>query len=348
MLWNQRIALLFQQRSLRVAVTFALLSLAAGLPSPCWSEVTPGSMDVHWNEGAANCSSNPPPPLQVHRYNARTFILRENLCSTFEAPFMYLLIGSTRAMLIDTGDVADPHQMPLAKTVMGLLPEKGSAKLPLLVVHTHRHLDHRAGDPQFAHLPQVEMVGFDINSVKHYYKFTNWPHGFSQVELGDRTVDAIATPGHNQTEVCFYDRETGLFFSGDFLLPGRLLVDNTGAYRASAERVAAFVRDRPVTFVLGGHIEMNTTGETFPWESQYHPHEHVLEMTKDDLLALPSAMASFNGFYLRRGQFIMMNSTRILMVLAIAIFVLPVGFVWMLIRYIRRRKFAKKLVAMRS
>ena len=42
---------------------------------------------------------------------------------------MYLLIGSEpKALLIDTGDVADPSQMPLANTVMQLLPGDASAK----------------------------------------------------------------------------------------------------------------------------------------------------------------------------------------------------------------------------
>jgi hydroxyacylglutathione hydrolase len=48
---------------------------------------------------------------------------------------MYLLIGSTKALLIDTGDVGDPKQMPLAETVMHLLPGTGRSKWPLLVVH---------------------------------------------------------------------------------------------------------------------------------------------------------------------------------------------------------------------
>jgi glyoxylase-like metal-dependent hydrolase (beta-lactamase superfamily II) len=68
--------------------------------------------------------------------------------------------------------------------------------------------------------------------------------------LGDRTVDVIPTPGHNETEVSFYDGNTGLFFSGDFLMPARLLVDDDNAELASANRVAAFARDRPVRFVL--------------------------------------------------------------------------------------------------
>ncbi|MGB7226329.1 MAG: MBL fold metallo-hydrolase, partial [Candidatus Acidiferrales bacterium] len=293
---------------MRCAVLLLGMLFAA---APARAQLVPGTMDVRWNEGAQDCKTSPQPPLQVHAYNAQTFILRENLCSTFEAPFMYLLIGSTKALLIDTGDVADAAAMPLEKTVMQLLPEEGAAKLALLVVHTHRHLDHRAGDGQFAHLANVEVVGFDIDSVRRYYKFTDWPNGVDQIELGGRTIDVIPTPGHNETEVSFYDRKTGLFFSGDFLMPGRLLIDDASADLASAKRAAAFVKDRPVSYVMGGHIEMDASGELFPWESQYHPHERALPMTKDDLLALPAAVGSFNGFYTTSGKFIMINSIHV-------------------------------------
>jgi len=323
-----------------------LLALAAALTSsPAWAQLAPGSMDVHWNEGSPDCVKNPQPPLQVHQYNARTFILRENLCTTFEAPFMYLLVGSTKALLIDSGDIADPSVVPLAETVMRLLPGDGPAKLPLLVVHTHRHLDHRAGDAQFTRFSNAQVVGFDIDSVRNFYKFTDWPNGLVQVDLGDRTVDVIATPGHSETEVSFYDRSTGLLFTGDFLMPARLLIDDTSADVASAYRIAAFVKDRPISFVLGGHIEMNSAGELFPWESQYHPNEHALQMTKDDVLALPAAVHSFNGFYTVRGQFTMENTMRILIACAVLVLVAVIALVWALVRFIRRRRRARKLAA---
>jgi hydroxyacylglutathione hydrolase len=323
---------------------FVLLALAMSLTSPSgWSQLVPGSMDIHWNEGSRNCANDPPPPLQEHPYNTRTFILRENLCTTFEAPFMYLLVGSTKALLIDTGDIADPNVIPLADTVMRLLPGEGPAKLPLLVVHTHRHLDHRAGDAQFAHFSNAQVVGFNIDSVRRYYKFTDWPNGLAQVDLGDRTVDVIATPGHNETEVSFYDRSTGLLFTGDFLLPARLLIDDASADVASAERVAAFLKDRPISFVLGGHIEMNSAGDLFPWESQYHPHEHVLQMTKDDVLAMPAVIHSFNGFYTVHGKFTMEDSMRMLMAFAGLVLLVVVAVLWILVRYIRRRRLARKL-----
>src|SRR5579863_10186276 len=323
--------------SLLRLTSFVLLALGMLLaPLSGWSQLVPGSTQVHWNEGAPNCSKNPQPPLQVHSYNTQTFILRENLCSTFEAPFMYLLIGNTKTMLIDTGAVTDASQMPLEKTVMSLLPMEGSAKLPLLVVHTHRHLDHRAGDAQFMHLADVQVVGFDLESVRQFHHFTNWPNGVAQIDLDNRTVDVIPTPGHNETEVSFYDRNTGLFFSGDFLLPGRLLIDDSAAELASARRVASFVRDRPVSFVLGGHIEMDEAGELFSWQSSFHPHEHVLQLTKDDLLVLPATIQSFNGFYTVRGKFVMMNSLRLLAIFAGLIAIGLIVLIWILVRYVRR------------
>jgi glyoxylase-like metal-dependent hydrolase (beta-lactamase superfamily II) len=317
----------------------ALWMLFATLTASC--QLVPGSMDVHWDEGAANCATNSTPTLQVHPYNSRTFILRESLCATLEAPFTYLLIGSTKALLIDTGDIADPNRVPLANTVMQLLPTERSARLPLLVVHTHRHLDHRAGDVQFMHLPDVQVVGFDIDSVRRFYNLTDWPNGLAQINLGDRTIDVIPTPGHNETEVSFYDRNTGLLFSGDFLMPARLLLDDTKADLASAKRFAIFVADRPVSFVLGGHIEMNIEGKLLPWQSQYHPHEHVLEMAKEDLLALPAAIASFNGFYTKSGQFILINSVHNLIALALLAVLVLLTLV-VLVRYIRGRKRARR------
>jgi hydroxyacylglutathione hydrolase len=165
----------------------------------------------------------------------------------------------------------------------------------------------------------------------------------SRRSISVTTPDVIPTPGHNETEVSFYDRNTGLFFSGDYLMPARLLIDDTRADFASAQRVAAFVRDRQVSFVLGGHIEVDAKGNLFPQESQFHPNEHILQMTKDDLPALPAAIGSFNGFYSKSGNFIMMNSMRVFIAEAILVIGAVVVLVCILIRHIRilRRKRAR-------
>lgn len=310
--------------------------------TPARSQRAPGSMDVQWNEGSEDCDKNPQPPIQVHRYNAQTFILRENLCATYEAPFMYLLIGKTKALLIDTGAVADATKMPLAQTVMSLLANAGS-KLPLMVVHTHGHLDHRSGDDQFRALPDVEVVPTDLESVKNRLRIADWPNGISQIDLGDRVIDVIPTPGHYSSHVAYYDRQTGLFFSGDFFLPGRLLIEDTGADLASARRVADFIEQRPVSYVLGGHIELDKSGKTF-FGTRYHPDERPLQLTRQDLLALPGIVSGFNGFYGKHGVYVLMNQNRILILLGIGAVILLVAvilIVRMLWRWLRSPAAAK-------
>jgi len=287
------------------------------LASQATARTARGSMDVQWNAGAADCAASPQPPLQVHEYEPRTFILRQSPCANFEANFLYLLVGSDRALLIDTGAVADPARMPLAKTVLRLLPERDGARIPLVVTHSHGHQDHRAGDPQFAGLPSVRVVPADPASVQAFFGFDAWP-GTGGVDLGDRKVRVVAAPGHHPGQLVFHDDRTGLVFTGDYLLPGRLLVDDAAAYRASTRRVIDFLGDRPVTHVLGGHVEMNVAGELYPHGSHHHPDEHRLQMTRADLLAMPAAFDDFNGFYGRYGDFAISNPIRILWILAIA------------------------------
>src|SRR6516164_5126165 len=312
----------------RTKLCVCALVMACSILSSARSELLPGTMDVHWNEGSKDCIKNPQPPIQVHRYNAETFILRENLCATYEAPFIYLLIGKNRALLVDTGAVADAKTMPLAKTVTSLLASAGS-KVPLMVVHTHGHLDHRSGDDQFRALPDVEVVPTDLESVKSRFGLADWPNSIGQIYLGDRVIDVIPTPGHYRSHVAFYDRQTGLFFSGDFLLPGRLLIEDTAADLASARRVAEFVEQRPVAYVLGAHIELDESGKMIVG-AHYRPNERPLQLTKQDLLCLPEIVSGFNGFYAKRGVYVLMNQNRILILLGIGAVIVLIAIILIL------------------
>jgi hydroxyacylglutathione hydrolase len=322
------------------ASTSALLSLAIVLSSVASgsSEPVKGSLPAQWNIGAQDCAATSEPPLQVYAYEPQTFILRQSLCASFEGNFIYLLVGSDKALLIDTGAIADPQKMPLAKTILELLPDKDGKKLPLLVAHTHRHSDHRAGDPQFASLSSVQVVPFDLDEVRAFFGFTNWPNGIAHLDLGGRTVDVIPTPGHNETHVAFYDDKTGILFSGDFLMPGRLLIEDATAYRESALRVVDFLKTRPLTHILGGHIELNTAGRAYRFGSHHHPDERRLELTREDLIALPAAFDRFNGFHARYPNYILSNPIRNLVamgVLAVAVLIL---IVWGMLRLLRRRR----------
>jgi glyoxylase-like metal-dependent hydrolase (beta-lactamase superfamily II) len=289
-------------RFLRVALLLASLPAAA--------EPVPGSLPLHWNEGAADCAANPQPPLEVHAYEPRTFILRQSPCATFEAPFLYLLVGSERALLIDTGAIEDPAAMPLAETVARLLGNEGAAQLPLLVVHTHAHSDHRAGDAQFRGRAGVEVVPAQLEAVRAHFRLDEWPRGAGRIDLGDRVVDLIPVPGHHAAHLAFYDQRTALLLTGDFLLRGRLLIDDLDAYRASAQRLIEFVEPLPVAHVLGAHVELDDTGELFAWGSEHHPGEAPLALTRDDLVSLPAALGEFNGFFASHPHYVLSNPLR--------------------------------------
>ena len=303
-----------------------------------WSEPVAGSLDVHWNEGAPDCARNSArrtssPYLRAANVYPPPEPLR-NLRSEFSLSSPRLRQSSSNRYR----RIADPKEMPLAKTILELLPDKDHKKLPLLVAHTHRHLDHRAGDPQFASLPSVQIVPIDLEGVRAFFGFTNWPNGIAHLDLGGRTVDVIPTPGHNQTHVAFYDSRTGILFSGDFLMPGRLLIQDSAAYRQSALRMVDFLKTRPLTHILGGHIELNAAGHAYRFGSNHHPNEHRLELTREDLTALPAAFESFNGFYARHPNYILTNPIRNLVALAIIAVAVLIFIVWGVRRLLRARR----------
>jgi glyoxylase-like metal-dependent hydrolase (beta-lactamase superfamily II) len=90
-----------------------------------------------------------------------------------------------------------------------------------------------------------------------------------------------------------FDRKTRLLFSGDSLGPYRLYIPMNEAktYRDSINRVAAFTKDRYVSWILGAHIEMTTRpGELIPDEALKHPDEHLLEISYSNLPELQTAL----------------------------------------------------------
>src|SRR5882757_10928983 len=43
------------------------------------------------------------PQMQVQRYDADTYVIRQSVKTNFEAPFLYLLFGKDRVLLLDSG-----------------------------------------------------------------------------------------------------------------------------------------------------------------------------------------------------------------------------------------------------
>ncbi len=248
-----------------------------------------GNLDVRWIHGEKT-----DPPIQTHRYDENTWILRQSKTVNFEAPFLYLLFGNDRALLLDTGATKEPERFPLRATVDGIvdswLAEHPREGYGLTVAHTHAHRDHIAGDGQFADRPLTTVVGTDLDAVLSFYGFTDWPTEVVTYDLGGRVLELTGIPGHHPTSVAIFDPATGFLFTGDTVLPGRLYGFDMPALVASMDHLVAFAAARPVTHVLGCHVEMSRRpGRDYPIGATYQPDEAPLPMTVDQLSAMRDA-----------------------------------------------------------
>ena len=230
----------------------------------------------HWVDGLDPNE----PALQVHPHAEGTWIMRQSLLDHWEAPFMYLFAGEERAILFDTGA---PGKFPLRETVDDLVGKD----FPLIVAHTHSHFDHIAGDWLFEGRENTKIVGHTPEEVADFFSMTPWPVTSATVDLGNRVVDLIPIPGHDVAGIATYDRDTTILITNDFLYPGRLYVRDFPAYRASLQRMIEFTDTRPVSWVLGCHIELTSApGVDYEQSAPTHPDERRLELGIEHLREL--------------------------------------------------------------
>lgn len=243
-----------------------------------------------WIHGVADCDKNTDPLIQVVQLNHSTWILRQNKCINYEAPFMYLFIGSNKALLMDTGATKDEKQFPLYETVSKLIEtweKENNSSVELIVAHTHSHGDHVAADIQFRNKPKTTVVGLKIDEVKSFCNFQNWPLQNSKLDLGGRVIEFIPIPGHQIASVATYDKQTKILLTGDSFYPGRLYIDDWQAFKASTQRLCDFVSNHQVSYILGNHIEMTkTAGKDYPTGTTFQPDEHILPLQASDLFLL--------------------------------------------------------------
>ena len=270
---------------------------AAASSDPC---ADPGAFPA-WISGGDDCGTEP--AIQVHRFGPDTYILRQSLCTSFEAPFLYLLFGEDRVLLEDTGDDAGTA-IPIVQTVNAIiearLAERGQQSIELVVVNSHGHGDHTGYNGEFADLPDTTVVGVGVSDLMSYFGLPQWPEGHAEFDLGGRIVDVVPIPGHQSAHIALYDRRRGLLLTGDSLYPGRLYVNDDVAYTASMAGLVEFTSTRPVCHVLGTHIEMsNEPGDDYPFGTDSHPNEHPLELDRAHLVELSSALDAMNGDLVR-------------------------------------------------
>lgn len=273
------------------------LSGGVGTAATCEPTPVPSNLDKEsqllaerkWYGGAPDCSKPgaKKPPFEVHQVNEGYFVIRQNKCVNFEAPFIYLYIGDTGALLLDTGASDDPAEFPLREFVDKILKSRPNGdKLKLTVAHSHSHGDHMAGDNQFTNRPNTTVVGGEPEEVAKAFGVKDWPNGTGQIDLGNRKLDIIPIPGHEASSIAVYDQQSKDLVTGDTLYPGNIFLspNNWGEFRSSVKRLHEFSQKNTVRNILGAHIEMSSTPkQDYPYQSTYHPHEHRLPLYQKHL-----------------------------------------------------------------
>lgn len=256
----------------RRSTVAALAALAiAAAPAPVGPRFAP------WIDGTVAGEAE----TQVQRIDADTFVIRQSVRTNFEAPFLYLVFGRDRAMLIDSGAGGLAIRPTVDRLVADWRARHGNRPIGLIVAHSHGHGDHHAGDAEFRDRPDTQVVGLGPADVATFFGVANWPRGTGRYDLGGRVLEVVPTPGHEPAHIMVYDARTRLLFSGDMLYPGRLYVptDQIATFRESADRLAAFAATHPIRALLGAHIEMTTTpGQDYPVKAATHPSEHALAL----------------------------------------------------------------------
>lgn len=270
------------------------LMLPGQAPEPDGAGIEKGALPRAWPTGGPRCMEQP--DWRVHEYNPDFYILRESGCVHYEKPFLYLIFGRDRVMLMDTG----AGTSELAQVVDGVigkwLARNKRADIRLMVMHSHGHRDHIARDSQFRNRPGVEFVAAEVAEVQKAFGIADWPTSVGAIDLGGRVLDVIPIPGHHPVAVALYDRRTAVLMTGDNVYPGRLYVSDWDAFVKSTQRLVDFTQGRLVSHILGCHIEQTRTPFLeFPIGSIWQPGEHVLELSRGQLLELNEALIRQNG-----------------------------------------------------
>jgi len=95
------------------------------------------------------------PQMQVQRYDDDTYVIRQSIRTNFEAPFLYMLFGSDRALLIDTGAGGLKVRPTIDRVIAEWAARHRRISIHLVVSHSHSHGDHHQGDAEFQDRPDT-------------------------------------------------------------------------------------------------------------------------------------------------------------------------------------------------
>ncbi len=212
------------------------------------------------------------PWFEVYKVAPDSFAIYEPHQS--EEAISYLIVGQKRALIFDTGmGISDIKKITAELT-----------NLPVVVLNSHTHDDHVGGNWQFdtvygmdtaftrtnakgsradaqREIAPGEICGtlpknFDAAAyATKPWKISEFLHDDAKIDLGGRTLEIIATPGHTPDAISLLDRANRLLFTGDTYYPGAIWLfrpeTDLAAYGRSVQRLAAL--EPQITLVLGAH-----------------------------------------------------------------------------------------------
>jgi glyoxylase-like metal-dependent hydrolase (beta-lactamase superfamily II) len=248
-----------------------------------------------WIHGSKNCKTNQDLVFDVYKHDADSFIIRQNKCLTFEAPFIYVLVGKQKILVIDTGALEDNPEFSLFTELEKIIGKEQLSLKQILVVHSHGHSDHYKGDMYFDGHSNVKLIKTTATDVREYFAFTDWPQGQATIDLGERKVTVIPTPGHQEEAISLYDHQTQWLMTGDTLYPGYIYIKNWQAYRNSINKLTLFVSKNEVSAIMGAHIEKkNQPASFYSVGSTYQPNEAKLDLSVQSLHLLNTKLKTMD------------------------------------------------------
>ena len=170
------------------------------------------------------------PWFEVYKVAPAVFAIYEPHQS--EEVISYLIVGDKRAALFDTGmGISDLKKVTSELT-----------RLPIVVLNSHTHNDHVGDNWRFDTIyamdtdftrenargsredAQAEVgpgqicgklpKGFDPKTYStRSWKITAYTHDGDRIDLGGRSLEVIATPGHTPDAISLFERANGLLFT---------------------------------------------------------------------------------------------------------------------------------------
>ncbi len=195
----------------------------------------------------------------------------------WEKSHSYLVIGSKQALLIDTGLGIDN----IRKKVDNL------TSLPIIVATTHVHWDHIGGHKHFNDIAVHELEkdwlnkfplsldnvkkqllkepfeypnGFDINNYTIYKGNPSLIlHDNDVIDLGNRKIKIIHTPGHSPGHICFYDLDNKYLFTGDLIYEGKLNAFYPTTNPIDFKNSVYKIKSLEINRILPGHYNLDVS-----------------------------------------------------------------------------------------